>query len=132
MFYHKRTAPPFWDNLPAGAIKYLLSTCATASDMRKVLEDLRNIELHKEDQYRKSLYEARFRCFSVESDDDKIALYVDLLSPTIKMFVAQHYESVNLRDLRSECFSHFVKTLEEITELASVIKCPTSLTNNVE
>lgn len=61
------------------AIQDLLRTYATASAMCEGLEDLRNVKQkpdENEDQYRKRLNEAIFRCGNVHSEDKKITVYV--------------------------------------------------------
>lgn len=47
------------------------------------------------------------RCENVEEDDDKIALYIDELSKTIKIIVARHRESFPRRQLTFEDLFHF-------------------------
>lgn len=64
--------------------QYLSLIYAARCAMRIVIEDLRNIrrnEDDKEDEYRKRLNEAKLVCGKVHSEEEKITLYVDGLSP---------------------------------------------------
>ena len=113
------------------AIQYLLRTYATASAMRKFLEDLRNIrqgEDEVEEAYRKRLNECVFRCGNVHSEDEKMTLYVDGLSDTIRMIVARYRESVHRRDLTFESLCHFAKSEDEAYRAR--LKRPTPTTTN--
>lgn len=95
------------------AIQQLLPTCAAALAIRKVLEDLRNItwgESEVEEDYRKIVNLAAFRCGNVENEDRKIDLYVDGLSNTIRTVVARYRESVHRCELASKSLAHFVKS----------------------
>lgn len=82
-----------------------------ASAMCELLCDLHNVkrkEEEKEEQYRKHLNEAIFRCGIREE-----TLHADVLSSIINMVVAHHRESINHRDLNFESLCYFTKSKDE-------------------
>ena len=98
------------------AVQYLLRTYATAFAMREVLADLRNIKQNaneSEESYRKRLNEAIFRCGNVHTEDEKMTLYVDGLSETIRMVVARYRETIHRRDLTFEELCHYAKSEDD-------------------
>ena len=98
------------------AIQYLLRTYATAAAMREALESLRNIRqtsTEAEEDYRKRLNDAIFRCGNIHEEDEKMTYYVDGLNNTIRMVVAQYRENVPRRDLTFEGLCHFARSEDD-------------------
>lgn len=80
--------------------------------MREVLEHLSNIrwdETEVEEEYRKKLNQAVFGCGNIYSADEKITLYINGLSGTIRTVVARYHESVHRCKPTFETIAHFTK-----------------------
>jgi len=98
------------------AIQYLLRTYATPTAMREALEHLRNIrqgEMEAEEEYRKRLNQAIYRCGNVHEEDEKMTYYIDGLSDTIRMVVARYRESIPRRELTFESLCHFARSEDD-------------------
>lgn len=82
----------------------------TATAIKKVLEDLRNIKQKPEEaQEEYCRNEAIFRCGNAHSQEEKIALHVDWLSNTNRTVVGRYHERVHRRRLTLDSLCHFVK-----------------------
>ena len=102
------------------AVQHLLRTYATAATMREALENLRQTQQNPdelEQEYRKRLSNAIFRCGNVHSEDEKMMLYVDGLSDTIRMPVARFRESIPRKELTFEDLCQFANA-EDTTNRA--------------
>ena len=77
------------------AVQYLLRTYATPSHLREALSSLRDTRQRDNEDERSfstRLSKAVARCGHVHSREEKITLYVDGLSPTIKSLVSRYHE----------------------------------------
>lgn len=84
--------------------------------MPEVLEDLCSIrrgETEVEDAYQKRLNQAELRCGNVHSEDEKIALYINGLSNTIRTEVARYRESAHRRELTFKSLAQFTRSEDE-------------------
>lgn len=89
---------------------------AMSSLMRKVLEYLHNIhqgEVEVEEECCKRLNQAVFRCGNVNSEHEKILVYIDRLSNTIRGFFAHYLKSVYLFEMTFKVLAHFSKSEDE-------------------
>lgn len=95
------------------AIQYFLRRYATASALHEVLDDLRNVHQKPdevEEEYFKRLNKAVFRFGNFRNDYEKVTLYMDGLSDTIRMVVSCYHERVHLLDRIFKILFHYAKS----------------------
>ena len=84
------------------AVKHLLRMFAKPAAIREAMDNLRSIrqgDTETEESYWKRFHDAINRCGNVQNEGEKITLYIDGLTSTIRTIVARHRENVSRCDL---------------------------------